>query len=352
MKLQRILILCAIIVVLFHGPVTSGHVRDSERVNVKLITDEAEAVLAILEKRRQQQPPAEADWQRLFTSDGYVRLKRREASMQRAFTDDEFKAFVMSEALLAKAPVLKETLDAWKKVDVNGAANRALTYLPQNASIRAKIFPMIKPRENSFVFEVKTDPAILLYLNPNVTKDQFDNTLAHELHHIGYGSGCPGKQAESEIARLAPNVRETLKWVGGFGEGFAMLAAAGGPNVHPHQFSEPADRARWDHDMINFNDDLRRVDRFFADVLAGRGSEEERTKRGFSFFGVQGPWYTVGWKMAVLIERTFGRATLIDCMCDQRKLLATYNAAATKENQKSKEPLAILSAEVIEKLKS
>jgi hypothetical protein len=44
-----------------------------------------------------------------------------------------------------------------------------------------------------------------------------------------------------------------------------------------------------------------------------------------SVFGVQGPWYTVGWRMSVAIERAFGRARLIDCIADNRLLLPTFN---------------------------
>jgi hypothetical protein len=36
--------------------------------------------------------------------------------------------------------------------------------------------------------------------------------------------------------------------------------------------------------------------------------------------------------MAVLVERTYGRGTLIDCMLDPRRLLATYNAAVKNRN--------------------
>jgi len=111
-----------------------------------------------------------------------------------------------------------------------------------------------------------------------------------------------------------------------------MLAAAGGPDVHPHAVSGADERARWDKDIANFDDDLKKVEQFFLDVLGNKLTEDQIEKTAYSFFGVQGPWYTVGWKMSVVIEKTFGRARLIESFCDQRKLLATYNEAAAKQN--------------------
>ena len=302
------------------------------QIDAKLVTDEAEAVLAVLAKRKANQSIAETDWQRIFQSEGYVRLKKRETSMQRSFEDADFKTFVMSDELAKRLPSLEETLARWKSADVSGAARLALAYLPKDARIRAKIYPVIKPRENSFVFEVREDPAIFLYLDPAVGQKKFENTLAHELHHIGYGGSCPAKSAAEEIKKLPANVQTVVTWVGGFGEGFAMLAAAGGPDVHPHAVSGADERARWDKDVANFDEDLRKVEQFFLDILGNKLTEDQIQKTAYSFFGVQGPWYTVGWKMSVVIEKTFGRARLIESFCDQRKLIATYNEAAAKQN--------------------
>jgi Putative zinc dependent peptidase (DUF5700) len=320
-------------------------------VNVRLVTDEAEAVLTILAKRKANQPITETDWRRVFQSEGYVRLKARETSMKRSFEDADFKTFVLSDQLAERSQALEETLGKWKRADTIRAARLALAYLPKGARIRAKIYPVIKPRDNSFVFDLESDPAIFLYLDPEESKEKFENTLAHELHHIGYGGSCPSRRTADEVARLPENARLVVKLIGAFGEGFAMLAAAGGPDVHPHAVSNSEERERWDKDVANFNDDLKKVQTFFLNILEDRLTMDEIQKTASSFYGIQGAWYTVGWKMSVLIEKTYGRAKLVECICDQRKLLSTYNKAATKYNRKSREQLALWSESLIRNIK-
>ena len=316
----------------------------AQQLDVRVVTDEPEAVLAVLAKNKSHAPIEQADWDRIFASEGYRRLKQRELSMQRPFEDAEFQKFVLSDALAQRTPALEETLARWKRADLTGSAKLALGYLPAGARIRAKIYPVIKPRENSFVFDVKNDPAIFLYLDPAVSRAKFENTVAHELHHIGYGTSCPTAETAAEIAKLPQPQQAALTWIGAFGEGFAVLAAAGGPSVHPHAVSEPTERSLWDKDVLNFNDDLKKLDAFFLSVLEGKITGDDVTKQAFTFFGTaQGPWYTVGYRMAVLIEKTFGRKKLIEVMCNQRLLLATYNEAV----RKSKESLPLWSEAVV-----
>lgn len=335
-----------IVLIVFSNGVLS--VQKIQRVNVKIITDESDAVLAILAKRKANQTITDSDWSQLFSTEGYVRLKKREQSMNRPFDEADFKSFVLSDALLAKADSLTATLQAWKSTDVNRVAQKPLEYLPPQAKINAKIYPVIKPRENSFVFDLKTDPAIFLYLDPTVNKEKFQNTLAHELHHIGFGTACPSAQTTEQIKQRPENVQSVIRLVGAFGEGFAMLAAAGGPNIHPHAVSGEEDRQRWNRDVANFNEDLKKVEKFFLDMLANRLTDDEINKTVSSFFGVQGPWYTVGWKMCVMIEKAFGRRALIDAMCDQRKLLSLYNRAAGLLNKRSRQKMATWSAELVD----
>src|SRR5580704_14550970 len=185
--------------------------------------------------------------------------------MHRDFTDDDFKKFVLSPELAAKASSLRHTLDTWRQTDLVRSARRVLAYLPEQAYIQAKVFPVIKPKTNSFVFETTTDPTIFLYLDPEESAAKFENTVAHELHHIGYSS--VSSLAEEKQKDLPPNVKPAVDWMGAFGEGFAMLAAAGGPDVDLHAASSPKDHARWEHDMAKFNQDLGSLQEFFLDVI-------------------------------------------------------------------------------------
>ncbi len=328
---------------------TSLRAQQDERLQLRFDPSEADAALAIIAKRRAGQAVADSDWQRLLATEPYRRLKRREASLHRDFTDDQFRDFILSDSLGARSAALRETLDAWKAADFNAAASRAFAYLPADARIRAKVYVLIKPQTNSFVFETRTDPAIFLYLDPGKTAAQIENIVAHELHHIGYSSVAA--RADSAIAALPPDAKAAAEWVGAFGEGFAMLAAAGGPDVHPHAQSPAADRARWDRDVSNFGPDLLRVQQFLLDVISGKlRTPEERQRVAAGFFGVQGPWYTVGWKMAVTIERRFSRARLMECMLDPRQVLAVYNQAAEQQNRAGGEQLPLWSPELLRAL--
>ncbi|MCL6481608.1 MAG: hypothetical protein K6U02_07770 [Firmicutes bacterium] len=258
---------------------------------------------------------------------------------------------MFSAELLERADAHSRTLKSWKQADLTAAAQRALAYLPARTRLRAKIYPVIKPKTNSFVFELETDPAIFLYLDPELTPAQFENTVAHELHHVGLSTACLPWFESAEFKQQPEEVRTVLEWVGAFGEGLAMLAAAGGPDVHPHATSPAEDRARWDRDVANFNADLRKIEQSFLDVLNRRlKTEEEIRNVAFSFFGVQGPWYTVGWKMAVTIEQGLGRDELIARLCNPAELLIAYNEAGARHNAATGESLALWSPELLSRL--
>jgi hypothetical protein len=334
----------------------SAPAAENSRIQLTLDTSEADEVLALLALRRDNKPIEEAQWQKLFVTEPYQRLKQREKKIgeqfhdpTRAFSDEDFEKFVLSEDLLKRAPRLQETIDQWKKADMYQLAERILQYLPPSAVIRAKVYPIIKPRTNSFVWEASSNPAIFLYLDPEVSREEFENTVAHELHHIGLASVQSGY--DRKIAILTERARAAAEWMGAFGEGFAMLAAAGGPDVDPHAASSAAEHARWDHDMANFSTDLQSVNGFFMDILNGKFSSRDAIdEKASTFFGAQGPWYTVGYKMAVMVEKRFGRPALIETMLDPRRLLVLYNQAAAEQNAAGKEHLPLWSAELLKQV--
>jgi len=296
---------------------------------VRLVSDEAEEITHLLGERGRGQAPADSDWQHLFATQGYRHLAERERGMRRAFTDSAFRAFVMSDTLLARAPELDRTLARLEHVDVRAAAAQALAYLPANAAIRAHLYLEIKPATNSFVFTGSDSvPSIFLYVRPHETPAQLQNTLSHELHHIGLNAACP----DPAYPRASQAERPLLLFLGAFGEGEAMLAAAGSPNVNPHLADDDSIQQRWNRDVSHADADIAELSRFFRDVLDGRiTSRDSVITRASSYYGVQGPWYTVGWLMASTVERELGRAELIRDLCNPVQLLVDYNGVAMRE---------------------
>lgn len=301
--------------------------------NVTIDDSEARAALAILHKLQQHATASADDWTRLFGTRGYERLKEREAAFKRPFTDDQFKAFLTDPAQIARTDALQKTLDAWTGASLSEMEARARAYLPPGSALHATVYPLIKPKTNSFVWQLETDPAIMLYLNPSVTQAQFTNTVSHELLHTGDSENCPPPAVKAQEQSLSQPQKDFLEWLSAFGEGWAVLAAAPGPNVHPHVEDPPKDRAVWDAAMNNFPQDFQTLARFFTQIADGSLTGDAIPAKGMTYFGeVQGPWYTVGYKMDVTIERELGRPTLISVLCDKRQYLRTYNEAAAKAN--------------------
>ena len=303
-------------------------------------------MLAIAERRAAGEAVPEAEWERLFAGEPYVRLEKRELAMGRPFERGAFWEFVLSESLGERRAGLRRTLEVWKRAGLRAAAERILPYLPAEAKVRAKVYPVVKPRDNSFVFEADTDPAIFLAVDPTQSESAFANTVAHELHHIGLASLSAAY--EERIAKLPPNPRQAARWMGAFGEGLAVLAAAGSPDVHPMRDFPEADRVRWDQDQKYFDQLVGQLNGFLLDVAQGGFTKPEAADRvAFTFFGYRGPWYTVGWRMGALVEQRLGRAALLECLRDPRLLLARYNEAATAANATSPTKLPLWSAELL-----
>jgi len=326
---------------------TSAYAAGTDRIDLKLDTSEADAVLAIIDKSAAHQPVTEDDWKRLFTSEPYTRLKKRETSFRRDFTDNEFKKFVLSDHLAAARSDFHKTLAEWKKADLAVAAERPLAYLPAEAKIRAKVYPMIKPRTNSFVFEATTDPAIFLYLDPAIPQRQFENTVAHELHHIGLSSLAAAY--EERIKTLSPEAHKAAQWMGAFGEGMAMLAAAGSPDVSPVADFPQGDQSCWQQDTKIADTELDQINQFFLDIVHGDYKNlEAADHEAYTFFGYRGPWYVVGYKMATTIEKQFGRATLVETLKDPRTFVLKYNQAASAINARGDAKMGMFSPEILE----
>jgi hypothetical protein len=131
-----------------------------------------------------------------------------------------------------------------------------------------------------------------------------------------------------ELDALPERLKIFEDWLGAFGEGFAVLAGSGGPSVDPATVVGASAAPEWTTERATFAPRMADLTTFLRGILSGKLTQDAARDTGMSFFGNQGPWYTVGWRMSVTIEQRFGRARLIACIADNRLFLETYNAAA------------------------
>ncbi|MFZ5354526.1 MAG: DUF5700 domain-containing putative Zn-dependent protease [Bacillota bacterium] len=296
-------------------------------IGIKLIADEIEKALELMDKHRRGSAIMESDWEQFFSTKGYMWLKEREKSMGRCFEDEEFKSFLLSQEMLNKYEEYSKAVESIKGIDVGVLAAKALSYLPAGARIETCIVPLIKEKTNSFVYSVDGKLCVFLYVNTAATKEKLENTITHELHHIGFDS----IMNLDRYKELKPEVRKAVEWTYAFGEGFAMIAAAGGAKVHPNGHDKEL-KDIWDESMKGFNEDMKRLENFFLSVISCRTPLDKADENAFEFFGLQGPWYTVGWKMAAVVELIKGKEKLIECMTDPRKFLKSYNECVDSYN--------------------
>ncbi len=318
-------VLLALAILVDPGP---GLAQPDPALDVRVVADQADAALEILARHAEGEAVDEADWEALFGSEGFRRLEARARSLDREVDRDAFRAWLVSDSVVSKADAYAEALAWWKALDAAEPAAKAMAYLPAGASIRARLYPVIKPTPNSFVFELREDPAIFVHVDPDERGSRIANTLAHELHHVGTAGipDCEPAGADS----LPETARTAIDWLGGFSEGLAVLAAAGGPDVHPHAGRAEEEYVVWERDVARVGADLLAMDRFFLDVAEGRSTEaDEIRSRGFEFISTaevpQGAFYTLGWKMAAVVEKAEGRDVLVASVCDPRILLAAWN---------------------------
>ena len=307
----------------------SARAAEPAASDVALDAGEAEAALDIVATRAAGRPVAEAQFERLFATEGFRRLEACERRRDRPFDRAEFRSFLQAPETVARLGELRRTLDAWEALGTASAWRRAAAYLPAGAKVSARVFPVVKPRDNSFVDYEGGAPAIFDNLDPRKSVAQFENGLAHDLLHFGMDAACDFSK-DAWFAALPQASRNAVVDVRRLEEGLAVIAAAGGPDVHPSATTSAADRARWDRDAAQVKQNAATLAAFISGVADGRISGEERSETAMRYYPDQGLWYTVGYAVASTIERAYGRERTVAAFCDARDLLSTYEAAAAK----------------------
>ena len=315
-------------------------------VEVRVDTAQAEVVLNLLAARARGEAVPTSSWARVLASEGYRRALERELAIDerlgidRGYSDESFLEWAESDAALEGLAARTRTLAAWADVDVDAAGARAMAYLPPDVRLVATVYPLVRSQLNSFVWDLPDDPAIFMAVGADMSAEELQLTLAHELHHVGLVGRCEESESAGD-----ETVAAARGWLSGFGEGLAVLAAAGGPDGDTHAVGQVDLRTAWQVRLDNVEADMRRLESFLLDVAEGRLEGEEARRQGMAFVSAegvpQGAFYSLGWFMAVAVERRLGREAVIAATCDHGRLLTDYQrVAATLSGERSaEEPL-------------
>ena len=206
-----------------------------------------------------------------------------------------------------------------------------MKYLPAHVELKATVYLIVRKQTNSFVWDLPHNPAIFLWVGPDISAGEMATTLAHELHHVGLSGAC-----QSDDSEMEEPVATARGWLSGFGEGLAVLAAAGGPDEPTHPAEQTEIIESWNARQDSLEIDMQRVETFLTDVATGKVEGDEAQQRGMAFVNTdtvpQGPFYTLGWFMGATIERELGREAVIEATCDHGLLPSRYQQAARKAN--------------------
>jgi len=164
------------------------------------------------------------------------------------------------------------TLKDWQRADFNAIAAKMLAYLPPQATIRATIYPVIKPRTTASCGIWTRDPQSSASWIPAVTAAQFENTAAHELQPVGPAFIQP-ELSKTDGRRSSGSMRGMPRGHGPFGEG---CRDAGGRRIRSmctRCRKQPQDARAADRGQANFDATCAKVERVPRQI-------ERETERG------------------------------------------------------------------------
>jgi len=316
-------------------------------VDVRIDVSQAQSTLALFETRMRAGSISPDVWSEIFESEGFRRVVERERGMEarfgleRSFSEESFRTWAESEEALENLAGRRRTLDQWATIDVSAAGAKAMRYLPASVELTATVYPIVREQSNSFVWDLPADPAIFMWVGPDVDREELEMTLVHELHHVGLAGVCT-ESADS----LPAEVRQARDWLSGFAEGLAVLAAAGGPDQPTHAADQRELSDAWAVRLDSLESDMGRIESFLIDIAEGRISGEEASSIGMSFISApdipQGAFYSLGWFMGATVERSLGRDAVIAGTCDHGRLMTDYQrAAATLNRNRPERPLPL-----------
>ena len=250
-------------------------------------------------------------------------------SETQALTPENIKRYITSAEFKAQTAAFQFSLREWRNAHHQLIEHRLDEYLPPEGQLPLTVVAVLAPGFTHAEFDTNSaSPQVFVPLLPSMLHMQVETYVGEQAYLLA--SAITIKSLRPHYDRMTGSVRLAVEYITEFRRGIALLAGIGGPGLHVCATCPRAERQQWDNDFVAFSADLRTLDKLLlATALAETDLEGQRSQ--LDSVGVV-PWQVVGYRMAVMIERHYGRKVVPNLLRDPRMLLELYNRAAVEDN--------------------
>jgi hypothetical protein len=316
---------------------------DAQNLQVRIDLSEAEAMLSAANALRDNGPIAAAQLESVLQTPAGKHLTKTQA-----LTAENIQRYVTSAEFSAQTSAFQSSLREWHTASRQQIEHRLGEYLPPEGQLSLTVVVVLAPGFTDAEFDtISNAPRVLVPLLPYMPHMRVETYADEQVYLLA--SAITTKSLQLHYDQMTDSVRLAVEYITEFRRGIALLAGAGGPGLHICSTCPRAERQQWDNDLVAFSTDLQALDKLLLATALTADIEGQRSQ--LDSVGVV-PWQVVGYRMADIIERHYGRKVVPNLLRNPRMLLELYNLAAADDNASGTfdEPLPLWSPELMQLL--
>jgi hypothetical protein len=314
---------------------------NAQDLQVHIDLSEAEAMLSAAKASRDNNQIGNAQLESILRTSAAKHL-----SGTHTLTADSIKRYAADTEISTQIDELQFSLREWRIASLQQIEHRVGQYLPSEGQISLTVIVVLAPGFTVAEFDTASiPPRVFVPLLPSMFHMRIETYVGEQVYLLA--SAIPAKALHPHYDQMTDSVRLAVGYTTEFRRGIALLAGDGSIGLHICATCPLAERQQWDNNLAEFSKDLLVLDKLLLTTALAESDIEGQRLKLDAIDAVQ--WQVVGYRMAVMIERHYGRKVVPNLVRDPRMLLELYNLAAAEDNANglSDQPLPLWSHELI-----